>query len=130
MTDQIIINGKAIVASVAITYEEQARGLMFQKDPQPMVFVYAVPSYNQMWMKNCPVGLDMVFALRGKVVGVRSGLPHSTALIGVESLSDLIVELPAGQAKTLGIKSGDVITSRLSEPTLKKFVLNGNGISY
>src|ERR1700722_10338117 len=112
--DQIVINGQVIETQVAITYEEQAKGLMFQKDPKPMAFVYATPSYNTFWMHQTPAPLDIVFALRNKVVGVRSGLPYSTALIGVESASDLIVELPAGQAKKLGIECGDNIIAKFS----------------
>lgn len=123
MTDQVIINGHVIEAQAAITYEEQAKGLMFQKDPKPMMFLYATPSYNTFWMRDTPAPLDVVFALRNKVVGVRSGLPYSTALIGVESASDLIVELPAGQAKKLDIKCGDSISVKCSEQTLKRIVL-------
>jgi uncharacterized protein len=124
--DQIVINGTTIEAQVAITYEEQSKGLMFQKDPKPMMFLYAAPAYNQFWMQNTPAPLDIIFALRNKVVGIRSGVPHSTALIGVESASDLILELPAGQAKRFGLKVGDVITPKLSDGTLKKLFLNGN----
>jgi hypothetical protein len=123
MTDQIIINGQAIETQVAITYEEQAKGLMFQKDPKPMVFVYAAPCYNQFWMKDTPTPLDIIFALRNRVVGIRSGVPYSTALIGVESASDLIVELPAGSATYFGLKTGDVITTKFSDSTLKKLFL-------
>jgi len=130
MTDRIIINGMEIEASVAITYEEQAKGLMGQTWPKPMMFLYATPAVNTFWMKGTPATLDIVFALNNKVVGIRSGVPYSTALIGVESASDLILELPAGSAKRLGLKSGDVITPKLSESTLKKLMLNGNHLSF
>ena len=123
MTDHIIINGTVIETQVAITREEQEKGLMFQKFPSPMMFLYTTPSYNQFWMQNTPAPLDIVFALRNTVVDIRSGLPNSTALIGVESASDLILELPAGQAKQLGLKPGDVITPKLSDSTLKKLIL-------
>jgi uncharacterized membrane protein (UPF0127 family) len=123
MTDHIIINGQAIETQVAITREEQEKGLMFQKYPKPMVFLYAMPAMNTFWMKQTPAPLDIVFALRNKVVGIRSGLPNSTALIGVESASDLILELPAGQVKRLGLKTGDAITTKLSDSTLKKLIL-------
>ena len=123
MTDHIIINGTVIETQVSITREEQEKGLMFQKDPKPMVFLYAAPAMNTFWMSNTPAPLDIVFALRNTVVGIRSGLPNSTALIGVESASDLILELPAGQAKQLDLKPGDVVTPKLSDSTLKKLIL-------
>lgn len=128
--DQIIINGKAIETLVAITRAEQEKGLMFQKDPKPMVFVYAAPSYNQFWMKNTLAPLDIVFALRNSIIGIRSGVPYSTALIGIESPSDLVLELPAGSCKAYGLKKGDVITPKFSDSTIQKILLNGSGIAY
>jgi uncharacterized membrane protein (UPF0127 family) len=128
--DQIVINGNAIDTLVAITYDEQEKGLMFQKNPKPMTFIYAAPSYNQFWMKNCFVPLDIVFALSNKVVDIRSGIPHSTALISNGGLSDLIVELPAGTCLAHDIKIGDVITPNFSDSTLKRFFMQANGHSF
>jgi uncharacterized membrane protein (UPF0127 family) len=128
--DRIIINGHIIETQVAITSEEQARGLMFQKDPKPLIFVYATPCYNTFWMRDTPSALDILFCLAHKIVHIARGEPMSTALISAPGPSDLIVELPAGHVKALGIKVGDVLKTNLAPSTLKKLFLNGNGFSF
>jgi uncharacterized membrane protein (UPF0127 family) len=99
---------------LAKTPEEQSRGLMHIKPPTPvMSFVYAYPQLNKFWMKNTPSPLDIVFSLGGKITAIHKGVPHSTMTIGGEMPSDLVVELPEGTCKQLGITPGDTI--RLSK---------------
>lgn len=103
----ILIHENVFPTLFAISMEEQARGLMGQEWPPPiMSFVYASPKYNKFWMKNTPSPLDIVFCHNGKVTQICKGEPYSTAMIGDDSLSDLIVELPFGTAAAYGIRLG------------------------
>lgn len=120
MSDQVKIGDKVFSTLVAITYDEQAKGLMFQKNPPVMSFVYARPGINSFWMKNTPAPLDMVFCLNNKVLAIYSGEPNSTKIVGNHITSDLIVEFPAGTCESLGIKAGDDILLELSDTSKMK----------
>jgi len=94
---------------LAITAEEQERGLMEQKWPPPcMAFVYQNPRFSSFWMKNTPSPLDIVFCLDGKITKICKGEPYSTALID-GGLSDLVVEFPYGTCQEHGIVEGSEI---------------------
>ena len=113
MKRNFICIGKDIVLPtlLAITAEEQQTGLMYKEWPPPiMSFIYSYPSYNRFWMKNCPSPLDVVFSLDGIITEICKGEPHSTAMIGGNTPSNLIVELPFGSCVKLGVKEGDKIS--------------------
>lgn len=117
----LIIGAHIVPTLLAISSEEQEKGLMGREWPPPvMSFVYAEPSINRFWMKNTPSPLDIVFALRGEIVSIHKGEPHSTTLIGDYKFSDLVVELPFGTCKKLGIKIGDPVTLANSMNLFKK----------
>ena len=95
---------------LAITPQEQERGLMHKKWPPPiMSFIYKLPSINKFWMHNTPSPLDIVFCHNNIIVNICKGEPYSTALIGDDSFSDLVVEFPHGTCKDKNIKIGDSI---------------------
>lgn len=90
---------------LAISMEEQAKGLMHEEWPPPvMSFVYAYPQVVKFWMKNTPSPLDIVFCHKGKIAQICYGEPHSTSMIGDDTLSDLVVELPHGTVISAGIR--------------------------
>jgi hypothetical protein len=60
-------------------------------------------------MHNTPSPLDIIFCKEGKIVDIRKGEPYSTSLIGVNDVTDLIVEFPHGTAKKFGFKPNDTI---------------------
>lgn len=92
---------------LAISSEEQSQGLMHQEWPPPvMAFIYEHPQINRFWMKNTPSPLDILFCHKGKVSEICYGEPHSTTAIGSNLLSDLVIELPHGTAKSNQIKVG------------------------
>lgn len=104
----------------AVSEEEQARGLMGQEWPPPvMSFIYAQPKYNKFWMANTPSPLDIVFCYNGEVRQICKGEPYSTAMIGDDKLSDLVIEFPYGTAITSGIKLGHKVG--LVKPTAAEF---------
>ncbi len=111
-TGKIMIGKHELPTLLAITSEEQERGLMMVPSPVPvMTFVYSsrYPSINKFWMKSTPSPLDIVFSLRGKITGIFKGEPYSTASIGNDVPSDLIVEMQHGTCKQLGISVGDPV---------------------
>lgn len=109
---------------LAISSNEQAQGLMGQAWPPPvMSFIYTVPGINKFWMKNTPSALDIVFCHKGEITQICKGEPHSTAMIGDNKFSDLVIEFPYGTVATSGIKLGHKVG--LVKPTvdeLKKII--------
>lgn len=95
---------------LAISEIEQARGLMEQKWPPPvMSFVYDSPRINRFWMRNTPSPLDIVFCYQEKIIQICKGEPHSTMALGDYQKSDLVVEFPYGTVRDSDIKVGHSI---------------------
>ena len=103
-----------IPAVLAITAEEQQRGLMGNPSPPPLTaFVYKESRSNKFWMHKTPAPLDIIFCHRGKISQICYGEPYSTRIIGDDSPSDLVVEMPHGSATKMGMKVGDDILLQL-----------------
>ena len=106
----IYIEENVFPTLLAISAEEQAKGLMHEPFPPPvMSFIYTYSSVNKFWMKNTPSPLDIVFCNDGVVNQVCHGIPFSTEAIGSDCPSNLIVELPAGMVGKCGIKLGNKV---------------------
>lgn len=119
-----------IPAVLAITAEEQAKGLMFTtKLPPVMAFTYTSPKYLKFWMNNVVLGLDIIFCLNNKIVSICQGEPHSTKLIGGDQLSDLVLEMPLGNSWKLGMAVGEEISMEYHSSSLSKILL-ANSINY
>lgn len=129
MTDYIKVSNIKVPTIIAITAEEQQRGLMYQKSPTPiMSFIYASPRENQFWMKQTPTPLDIVFCLHNKIISICSGEPNSTKIIGNGVISDLVVEFPAGTCLANHINIGDEIELEYSEASKTKLLMLKSGI--
>lgn len=103
----VSINNNVFPTLLAISEEEQTRGLMEQSWPPPvMSFIYTGPRVNKFWMNNTPSPLDIVFSYKGKVTQIHKGIPYSTAMIGDNTFSDLVIEYPHGTVLESGIKIG------------------------
>lgn len=103
----VYIHNNVFPTLLAISEEEQARGLMGKEWPPPvMAFVYPQSKVNKFWMHRTPSPLDIVFCHQGKVSQICYGEPHSTTAIGDNVFSDLIIELPHGTVDSSGIKLG------------------------
>lgn len=112
----IYIYNNVFPTLLAISSEEQEKGLMFESWPPPvMSFVYAKPTISKFWMKNTPSPLDIIFCSNGEVSQICVGEPHSTRIIGDDKYSDLVIELPYGTAQSSGIKLGH--KAGIIEPT-------------
>lgn len=105
--DKIIFGNNSLTTLVALTDEEQRRGLMHQSWPPPvMCFPYRNQAIRKFWMKDTISPLDIVFCNAGYVVSVIKGIPLSLNHVGPDFPVDLVVELPAGTAKRLEIMAG------------------------
>lgn len=103
----IYINNNIFSTLLAISEEEQAKGLMHQEWPPPaMTFVYPQSKINKFWMHNTPSPLDIIFCHNNKVSELCYGEPFSTRMIGSDKISNLIIELPYGTVDSFGIKVG------------------------
>lgn len=120
----IYIHNNVFPTLLAISSDEQSKGLMYEEWPPPvMSFVYATPQINKFWMKNTPSPLDIVFCHNGKVSQICQGEPHSTRIVGADKYSDLVIEFPLGTVYSSGIKVGHSVG--LVKPTiaeLKKII--------
>ncbi len=95
---------------VAQTPEEQAKGLMGKAWPPPiMSFIYKQASFNKYWMKNTPSPLDIVFCFNNKIISIAKGEPHSTAMVGPDVPTNLVLEFPYGTCKKYNIIAGSEV---------------------
>jgi Uncharacterized conserved protein len=94
----LTVGGKALRVQIAVTQDEQARGLMGRRDLGPddgMVFVYPLPRQMSFWMRNTPTPLDIGFFKEDGTLGevyamyafdetpVRSASPDYTVALEV-----------------------------------------------
>ena len=104
---------------LALSPAQQSQGLMFRQQMAAdagMLFVHPRPRMISMWMRNTLIPLDMVFVgLDGRVTHVvERTIPLSEKTISSRVPAKAVLELNAGTAARLGIRSGD----RLVHPLL------------
>jgi uncharacterized membrane protein (UPF0127 family) len=90
---------------------ERQRGLMFRRSldgGKGMLFIFPKPEQHKFWMRNTYISLDMIFLDADKnVVHVEERAePLTDAPRGPDSLTQYVVEVPGGWAKTHGIEPG------------------------
>ena len=100
---------------LAITPEEQSRGLMYRtemRDDWGMLFVYAHDQNLSFWMKNTLISLDMIFVdTKGDVVGVvEEATPETTTPRGVGEPSRYVLEINGGLASQHDIERGTTMS--------------------
>lgn len=95
-------------ARIARSDAAQERGLAHVR-ALPLASAMLFPSPlqdNRFWMKDTCIPLDMVWAVDGRVVGVQTAPALEEQPRGVETASDLVIELGAGVAAANGIAPG------------------------
>ena len=108
----------ALRVEVATTPQQQTVGLMFRPSvPEDggMLFDWGVERESQMWMRNTPASLDMVFIKGDGTVGAvaERTTPRSLAIIDSDGPVRATLELAAGTAERLGIRVGDHVEQRI-----------------
>ncbi len=119
---QATIAGTTFDLEVARTDAQQQLGLMHRKalpDNRGMLFPFSPARPVAFWMKNVPVGLDMVFLYRGQVQGIAEAPPCAVDPCPTygpgRRLVDNVIELRIGRAAELGLEPGDQVEIRFLE---------------
>jgi len=97
---------------MAVTPEEQARGLMFRRElpeKQGMLFDFQREQPTSFSMKNTYIPLDMIFIRAdGRILRIAENtVPLSEALVPSGGPVRAVLEVIGGTAKKLGIAPGD-----------------------
>ena len=97
---------------LAVTPEEQAKGLMFRRElpeGQGMLFDFQREQPTSFWMKNTYISLDMIFIRAdGRILRIAENtVPLSEALVSSGGPVRAVLEVVAGTTKKLGIAPGD-----------------------
>lgn len=119
-TTVVLPSGAEIEAELAISPEDQARGMMFRAEVPPdtgMLFVGTRAAPRSFWMYQCLVPLDMVWldGARRVVEIVREAPPcreeaaQRCPSYGGNANSVYVLELAGGQALAQGLQVGDVL---------------------
>lgn len=99
---------------VAVTPQEQARGLMFRSKmgaDEGMLFPYDQPRMLSFWMRNTVLSLDLIFIdAERRVINVAANAePYSETPILSDAPGIAVLELNGGRAAALGIVAGSKI---------------------
>jgi hypothetical protein len=99
---------------LAVTPDEQARGLMFRKsmaDKEGMFFIFDRDEIRHFWMRNTLIPLDMVFIdSKFSVVDIyRNAKPLDETVISSRKPARYVLEVNAGKVDQCRIKSGSNI---------------------
>jgi uncharacterized membrane protein (UPF0127 family) len=102
----------AFAVELALTPEEQSRGLMYRKtlpEGQGMLFDFKRDQETSFWMKNTYVPLDMIFIRSdGRIHRIAENTePLSERLVPSNGPVRAVLEVLAGTARKLGIAPGD-----------------------
>lgn len=101
---------------LALTPEDQARGLMFRETLPTlgsMLFVYDRTRLVSFWMRNTLIPLDMIFIdERGTVLRVHAeAQPLDETPVELGAPARAVLEINGGLAARLGIGPGDILRS-------------------
>lgn len=110
---EISIGPHEILVEVAITAEEQQRGLMFRDSLPPdegMLFCYSKPRVMHFWMKNTSLTLSIAFLDKdGVIFQIEPMEPFDEKTIDSKEKSSYALEMNQGWFADRGIKVGDKV---------------------
>lgn len=117
------LKGKRFTVEVAESREKQSLGLMFREsmpDDHGMVFIFPAEGMRSFWMKNTKIPLDIFYFDEDlKLVSVSENTTpcRSSRCPGYPSTgpAKYVLELNAGKAAELGVKSGDELKLHLDQ---------------
>ena len=117
----VVIDGRvSIDVEVARSIEEQAKGLGGRsslKKGTGMVFPYDGPGVRAFWMRGMLIPLDILWIRDGKIVAIEAKIPPpppEKPLAVYSHVADLVLEVPAGYAREMGIRVGQPVRIRYS----------------
>ena len=115
----VLPDGTRMAAEVVTTSRQQQKGVMFRHKVPPltgMLFVYEEAKYQQIWMKNVSVNLDVVFIGKNKhitqivenVKAPEPGIPDDE-IRRVTGYGKYILELGTGAARQFKLEKGQCL---------------------
>lgn len=122
LTFPLRIKSHEIRVEVANTEESMRRGLMFRDrlaENSGMIFVYARPGLQAMWMKNTRIPLSVAFAdADGRILNIEDMEPLSEKSHSSKGKAAYALEMNRGWFSRRGIGRGDRIEGleRLPRP--------------
>ncbi len=104
----------AFRVELAVTPEQQARGLMFRTEmgaDEGMLFPYDQPRMLSFWMKNTVLSLDLIFIdEERRVINIAANAtPYSEQSLYSGAPGIAVLELNGGRAAELGIVPGSKV---------------------
>ena len=113
---EVVIDGRVTInVEVARSPQAQTRGLGGRpslKKGTGMVFPYDGPGLRGIWMKGMLIPIDILWIREGRIVAIEATVlpPSSNGALAVFShVADLVLEVPAGYAKEMGIRVGQSV---------------------
>ena len=120
LTYPLRISGHPLRVEVAHTDSTRMRGLMFRRqlpESRGMIFVYAEPSRQAMWMKNTYIPLSVAFLdERGRILNIEDMTPHSEQSHWSSGKAAYAIETNRGWFARRGIKPGTRVEGLESLP--------------
>lgn len=115
-----VVERREIRVEVMRSDADRARGLMYRrslKANEGMLFLFGAERELSMWMRNTYIPLDMIFIKSdGRIHRIeRNAEPLSETIISSEGRASAVLEVLAGSADSLGIRTGD----RIEHPALR-----------
>ena len=115
---QVELRGQVFTVDLALTLEEQARGLMFVEAMDPdrgMLFIFPREAPRSFWMKNTRIPLDILYfdetlTLVSMAENARPCVADPCPSYPSGRPARYVLELNAGTARSLGAERGDVLT--------------------
>lgn len=106
---------------IARTPKDRAAGLTHREtvpEGTGMLFLFNPPEAAEMWMRDTPVSLDMLFiGPDGRIQAIaEKTVPYSEARTGGQGRSSAVLELAGGSTEKAGIVVGDKVTSDALAP--------------
>ena len=111
----VALKGETFTVDLALTREDQARGLMFVEEmpaDHGMLFIFPNESRRSFWMKNTRIPLDIMYfdgdlALVSVSENARPCVADPCPAYPSAGPAQYVLELNAGMAKQLGLERGD-----------------------
>ncbi len=115
----------SISIELATNNAQRRKGLMMRKSLDQnngMLFIFPVQEERAFWMKDTYLSLDMIFIdSNKKIVGILENVPPlNTTPRSVNKPSMYVLELPAGNSKTLDLAPGDQLMLSTEWPVVRE----------
>lgn len=116
----VVFGADTLVAEVANTETERARGLMGRStlpEGSGMLFVFGEPEIQGVWMRDTPLPLDAAFIDEDRRVTTIVGLePFDETVRYSDVPIEYVLEVERGWFAEHGVEAGDTATIRFLPP--------------